>query len=739
MHYYNLFVDKTNKFYTYSSDNELKKGEWCTVNFINSLRMALVVSEIKEEEITIDLNKIKKIIGKAPVLSIPENIMKLMEWMTKYYLSRYDRVLSSVYPGILKLKYNKVAVYIDDLKSPPKKQLTIYEGEKTFEDKFNEYMKKKQSISYNTLKKHFDTELIKKAVKEKAIFIEKKLVLPKIKNNVEYIDDKIEESIIILNKEQKKVFDEIKYSDNKLFLLKGTTGSGKTYVYMKLIYDALLEDRGSIFLVPEIALTAQMIDNFQKQFKDKVAILHSKLTIEERKKEWTYLREGKKKIVIGARSAIFAPIQNLKYIIIDEEHESTYKQEKSPRYHTKNVAIKRSMIEGNDVKIIFGSATPSFETYYQTKIGQIKLLELTKRYNDATFPDFEVINLNETTDNFTEQLLLKIENRLSKREQVMLMLNKKAFSNMIKCKDCGHIPECPHCSISLNYYKSDNVLRCNYCGYEERYTKICNHCNSKKIYPIGSGTEKIENELREIFPSAQIVRVDSETIKDKDYYENVYNDFKNGKYDIMIGTQIISKGFHFPNVTLVGIVNADIILHFPDFRAGEKTFQLLSQSAGRAGRGNKKGEVVIQTFDDTNEVILKTIDNDYEGYYNIEIDRRKMFNYPPFGKLIVVIISSENEKIAEESADLFYNNVMYNINKLNLTKPANLFEEIVSKPFKAPMYKIKKKYRFQIFIKTKISEQNKVKSILKKASSLIIARQEKSVNIAIDVDPINIM
>ena len=275
-------------------------------------------------------------------------------------------------------------------------------------------------------------------------------------------------------------------------------------------------------------------------------------------------------IVIGARSAIFAPVENLKYIIIDEEHENTYKQDTNPRYHVKNVAIKRALIEKN-VKVILGSATPSFESYYQAKKGDLELIELKERFNDAKIPEYEVIDLNDTENNFSEnfssELLKEISKTLEKKEQVLLILNRKAFSNLVKCKECGHIPVCPNCSISLSYYKYENKLKCNYCGYEERFEKKCGNCGSDKFIQIGSGTEKIEEELKEIFYDGKIVRIDSESVKTKKDYENIYNDFKNQKYNIMLGTQIIAKGFHFPNVTLVGIVNSDIILNFPDFRA----------------------------------------------------------------------------------------------------------------------------------------------------------------------------
>ena len=386
--------------------------------------------------------------------------------------------------------------------------------------------------------------------------------------------------------------------------------------------------------------------------------------------------------------------------------------------------------------MILGSATPSFESYYQAKKGDLELIELKERFNDAKIPKYEVIDLNDTENNFSEnfssELLKEISKTLEKKEQVLLILNRKAFSNLVKCKECGHIPVCPNCSISLSYYKYENKLKCNYCGYEERFEKKCGNCGSDKFIQIGSGTEKIEEELKEIFYDGKIVRIDSESVKTKKDYENIYNDFKNQKYNIMLGTQIIAKGFHFPNVTLVGIVNSDIILNFPDFRAGEKTFQLLVQSAGRAGRAEKEGKVIIQTFNEENEVIRKTVENDYEGYFKKEMEIRKLLNYPPYGRLIIIILSSNEETGLEEKVKIFYNKMMSLIN----TKVKFVKNEFVSEPFKAPIYRINKRYRYQIFIKFNRNNITKIKNIIK---TVMGSYNEKNIRVSVDVDPISVL
>lgn len=736
MYYYEIYVENNVNIYTYKSTEKYEPGEWCIVNFVNRNKTGLIISETKEEDISIDVSKIKFIIDRAPILSIPENIMKLIRWIKDYYISDYYNVIRTVYPGTLKLNYSKKAIYVKNLEDKESETENMYLFEKSNEklseiEKFNSYMQKKKEVTTATLDKNFSPDIIKRALKEEAIKIEKKLIVNSKKMSGGKIEGKIADDDVVLNEEQQKVADIIKNGGKKFYLLKGVTGSGKTEIYINLIKEAIKNGYGSLFLVPEISLTTQMTERLEKQFSDSVAILHSKLTDAEKRKEWTYIRTGEKKIVIGARSSIFAPVQNLKYIIIDEEHENTYKQDNNPRYHTKNVAIKRALIEG-DVKVIFGSATPSFESYYQAEKNDIELVELKERFNNAKMPTYEIVDLNNTPENFSEELLKEMSGALGRKEQVILILNRKAFANLLKCKDCGHIPVCPNCSISLSYYKYENKLKCNYCGYEKYFNGKCDACGSEKVMQIGTGTEKIEEEIKSYFPESRTVRVDSETVKTKKDYEDIYNDFKNHKYDIMLGTQIIAKGFHFPDVTLVGIINSDIILNFPDFRAGEKTFQLLTQSSGRAGRGSKDGKVIIQTFNEENEVIQNTVTRNYEGYYRKEMELRKILNYPPFGRLIIIVVSSEEEEELEKKAKKFYNILMAGLNIG--TNPGG--NEFVSEPFKAPIYKINGRYRYQIFIKFNRENITKVKNVIRKAMN---EYKEKKIRISVDVDPVSML
>ncbi len=715
MKYYVLYVENTKSFFTYKSEEEYKPGEWCIVDFSGRKRSAVILRETEEDKIDFDIKKIKGIDSRADILSIPEDIIKLMDWMAVYYISDYYNVIKTVFPGILKLNYSQKAVFYKELENAEK-----YNSE-TIKD-FNDYMKKKKVVTSATLIKKFGKDLVSYAQSKDAVKIEKHLVTKENKIKEIETDGIINETDIELNEEQKNTVEAIENGNNDYYLIKGITGSGKTEVYIRLIKNALKSGGGSIFLVPEISLTPQMMDRLKREFSNNVALLHSRLTTKERKEEWNAIKSGNKKVVIGARSAVFAPVQNLKYIILDEEHETTYKQESNPRYHTKNVAIKRANLLEN-VKVILGSATPSFDTYYQAKEGVIELLELKNRYNDAKKPVYDLVNLQNVNGNFSHELLEKISEKLLKNEQIILILNRKAFSTFIKCRDCGTVETCPNCSISLNYYRKENKLKCHYCGYEKYFKPVCGNCGSKNLIHLGTGTEKIELELGEIFKDARILRIDSENTKTQEQFEKMYNDFKNHKYDILLGTQIIAKGFHFPNVTLVSIINADIILNFPDFRAGEKTYQLLTQASGRSGREKKEGEVLIQTYDPDNDAIKKTISDNYEGYYENEMEIRKILKYPPYGRIINIVISSETETGLKEKAEKFY----------NMIKEKNSF---IPKPFKAPIYRINNRYRYQIFIK---SDRISINNIKHRIRSSLVNYREKDVRISVDVDPVNLL
>ena len=543
-----------------------------------------------------------------------------------------------------------------------------------------------------------------------------KMSLESIKKlEIEDVDIKEE---VCLSEKQFEIYNEIINSKESYFLLHGITGSGKTQIYIKLIIEALNRKKGSIFLVPEISLTTQMVNGLKKIFGDNISIIHSKMTPAKKKAEWEKIYSGKSKIVIGARSAIFAPVNNLGYIIMDEEHENTYKQEDNARYHTRNVALKRAMLE--DCKVIFGSATPSFETYYYAQKGSIKLLELNERYNGATLPEVEVVNLEDEEGYLSKTLLKNMKETISKGEQVILILNRKSHSVQVKCHECNEKLKCPRCSVNLQYYKQINILKCSHCEYNVKMYEKCPNCESSKFNFLGMGTEKLEEELEELFGKENILRMDSTTMKTNSLLKKAYTDFINQKYQILVGTQIVAKGFHFPNVTLVGVINSDQILQFSDFRAGEKTFQLVTQAAGRSGRGDKKGKVIIQTYNSDSNLIESIKNSDFKSYYNEDMSLRELVKLPPFVKYIKIIVSSKKEEKSKKQINdiysLVYDKFYY-----------------VSQPDRANIYKLNDDYRNVIYIKTNNKEMIKNRSLLKSIKD----QSNSSVRVLIDVDPLN--
>ena len=543
-----------------------------------------------------------------------------------------------------------------------------------------------------------------------------KMSLESIKKlEIEDVDIKEE---VCLSEKQFEIYNEIINSKESYFLLHGITGSGKTQIYIKLIIEALNRKKGSIFLVPEISLTTQMVNGLKKIFGDNISIIHSKMTPAKKKAEWEKIYSGKSKIVIGARSAIFAPVNNLGYIIIDEEHENTYKQEDNARYHTRNVALKRAMLE--DCKVIFGSATPSFETYYYAQKGSIKLLELNERYNGATLPEVEVVNLEDEEGYLSKTLLKNMKETISKGEQVILILNRKSHSVQVKCHECNEKLKCPRCSVNLQYYKQINMLKCSHCEYNVKMYEKCPNCDSSKVNFLGMGTEKLEEELEELFGKENILRMDSTTMKTNSLLKKAYTDFINQKYQILVGTQIVAKGFHFPNVTLVGVINSDQILQFSDFRAGEKTFQLVTQAAGRSGRGDKKGKVIIQTYNSDSNLIESIKNSDFKSYYNEDMSLRELVKLPPFVKYIKIIVSSKKEEKSKKQINDIYSLVYEKF-------------DYVSQPDRANIYKLNDDYRNVIYIKTNNKEMMKNRSLLKSIKD----QSNSSVRVLIDVDPLN--
>lgn len=454
----------------------------------------------------------------------------------------------------------------------------------------------------------------------------------------------------------------IRHPPSSTFLLHGVTGSGKTEVYLQAIAYALEQGKGAIVLVPEISLTPQTVERFKARFSSGklqtlVAVLHSHLSAGERHDEWHKIRQGRARIVIGARSAIFAPVEPLGLVIVDEEHEHTYKQEEAPRYHARDVAIVRGQMEG--AVVVLGSATPSMESYYNCKAGKYTLLDLPERVDNQKMPVVRVVDMRQAARKekgtliFSPQLKEAITQRLEKSEQTILFLNRRGYSSSLQCEKCGHVCTCPNCSLSLTYHRPENLLRCHLCGYNERVPKICPNekCKNPAIRYSGLGTQKVEDVLGKLFPQARVKRMDADVMKRKEDYRKVLGDFRTGKIDILIGTQMIAKGLHFPNVTLVGIIFADLALNMPDFRAGERTFQLLTQVAGRAGRGDVEGEVFVQAFTPFHPAIQYARRHDFVGFYDQEIEFREQLKYPPVARVALLTLKGRNEEKVQLSAE----------------------------------------------------------------------------------------
>lgn len=520
------------------------------------------------------------------------------------------------------------------------------------------------------------------------------------------------------------------------FLLYGVTGSGKTEVYLQAIAHALQQGKGAIVLVPEISLTPQTVERFKARFqsgvcKTQVAVLHSHLSTGERHDEWHKIRQGRARIVIGARSAIFAPVEQLGLIIVDEEHESSYKQEEAPRYHARDVAVKRGQLEG--AVVLLGSATPSLESFWNAQSNKYKLVQMLSRADDKRLPFVRVIDMRSEIRAakgipiFSKILAEAIRLRLEKSEQTILFLNRRGYSSSLQCPQCGYVAGCPNCSISLTFHRAANQLSCHICGYTTTAPKVCPEfkCRNPAIRYAGIGTEKVEETLGKLFPKARVQRMDSDSLKRKDDYRRILGDFRRGKIDILVGTQMIAKGLHFPNVTLVGIVYADLSLHMPDFRAGERTFQLLTQVAGRAGRGAEEGEVIVQAFAPFHPAIQHARRHDFTGFYDQEIEFRKELRYPPVARACMLTLRGRNE----EKVQLLIDHVKTAL--VNAAKP--ITDLIVAGPAPSPLLKAETFYRYQLMLRT--GQMTKLSRIL--AGVVKNLNLPDDVKLNVDVDPMN--
>ena len=704
-------------------NNEIKIGQIVKVPFGkgNKTSEGFILNLKNDDNIKFKTKNIAAILVKDPV--IDEDDINLIEFLREKTLCKYIDAFRLLIPvGIMKgakAKKKKVIVLknedLSNIKNPDgyKKIVEFFKtnsGKYTKSELINEY-----SISQYKLNKLIENEVL--SIEEESVFRYNDRVYNK-------------DSAKTLTIEQENIVREYINSDDTMFLLKGVTGSGKTEVYMKLVERVLLEGKSAIILVPEIALTPQMIERFKGRFGVNVALFHSKLSDGERFDEWFRVKEGKAKVIVGARSAIFLPAKNLGLIIIDEEHENTYKSEQNPKYQTKEVAEYLSELKG--CKVILGSATPSIETYYRALTGEMKLLELNSRVDNKPMPPMKVIDMrNELKGGnkslFSRELFIAIQERLKRKEQIILFLNRRGFSTFVSCRSCGYVFKCDECDISMTYHKN-GLLICHYCGKTKREPRECPKCHSKYVKFFGAGTQRVEEEVKKYFNNVRILRMDVDTTRDKHSYERIYNTFKNGEADILIGTQMVSKGLDFKNVTLVGILAADMSINIPDYRAAERTFQIITQVAGRAGRGDKQGEVLIQTYTPQHYSLQYAVNYDYEGFYEKEFTVRAMMKYPPFGKLLLINGTSKKEELLK--------NFMHKITMMIKPLVESCLDIEILGPIPCMISKVKENYRWQIVIKGEFDSyfSKNIKEILYDENKNVY----NDIRISMDINPNNL-
>ncbi len=690
-------------------------GKRVLVPFSNRIVEGFVIS-YANKPIDYEVKGVLKVVDEEPVLN--EELIKLGKFMSEKYLCSLIYAYQAMLPKALKANHKvndkaKTVTYVklnsnlktDDIKI--KSQLDIIDLLKENKEVLKSNIKSKSS-----LKKLVDKNIVIEFQKE-------------VYRNIDLSTDKKE---IKLTNLQKEVSDKIKCNLDKTYvsLLYGITGSGKTEVYIDVVKEVIKKGKSAIILVPEISLTPQITARFKGVFEENIAILHSSLSNGERHDEWRRINRGDVKVVIGARSAIFAPLKNIGIIIIDEEHSESYKQENNPRYNTLDIAIERS--KTHNCPVILGSATPSIESYARAKKGYYKYLELDKRVNERPLPKVEIIDMKKEirkgNNLFSEVLINKINDRLEKKEQVMLLLNRRGYSNYLTCQSCGFVFKCPNCDITLTYHKTSGMMRCHYCGYADSKKSICPECHEDAIREIGSGTQKIEEEIKGLFPTSNVLRMDADTTSKKGSHFKIIDDFNEGKYDILVGTQMIAKGLNFPNVTLVGVINADQQLNIPNFRSSEETFSLLDQVIGRAGRHEKEGEAIIQTFNPEHYSIVCASNHDYKGFFAREMFIRKKLNYPPYCFVTLIKISSKDFDYGINEAkkvSIFLRN--------NLSSTTSILG-----PSMASVLKINNNYNFQVILKYKKDEK-----LYTALNNLIkIYEGNSKLKIELDFNPINL-
>ncbi|MGK9475521.1 primosomal protein N' [Melioribacter sp. OK-6-Me] len=690
----------------------------------NSLR-AKILAVLSEKEL-INISYLQKIIKNKNVYSV------LRELENRGAITILNEI-EDAKVRVKKVRYVKLALPRDTIydlmpeieRTAPKQMVILLELLSSLKDKPAAEILKKTGSSSSAL-----NSLASKGIVE----IYEKEVERTFKEN--YAEEMKQ---IVLSADQQKAVETIKNSKGKfeVFLLHGVTGSGKTQVYIEAAEDVVKSGKNVIILVPEISLTPQITTRFYNKFKDKIAVFHSRMSLGERYDTWRGILSGKYNIIIGPRSALFVPLKNIGLIVVDEEHDQSYKQsDMIPKYNARDAAVMYGKFI--DSPVVLGSATPSVESMYNAQTGKYRLIELPERIDNAKLPDIKLVDVTierkkkKLEGIFSEILLDEIGRRLEKKENVIILQNRRGFATQVYCDDCGNVITCTDCSVSMVHHISKNILQCHYCGNSMPVPKSCPVCGSVALKFFGTGTQRVEDELAFYFPNAKIERVDSDSISKKGALSEILNDFRNGRIDILVGTQMVSKGLDFSNVTLVGVVSAETSLWIPDFRADERTFQLLTQVSGRAGRSDKKGEVIIQTQNSKNFIFQKVIENDYFGFYNEELKLRRKGEYPPFTRIALVEIKDENEKKAHAAANDFHKYLM---------RYKNIIE--ISPPNEAIIFKIKGFYRYQILVRSFRSQDpagKKIRTALfDSLTEFNRLSHHKNVILSIDIDPQSIL
>ena len=704
-----------------------------------------VVTAVLDESPHGNLREIIKTVGGQALVTPP--ILRLVRWIADYYCCAPEIAMKAVLPDAVRKEEEgwRERLYVRALPQhgePPKltkRQEDLWTIVEEWRELPLQELVRLAGTTSATIRKLEDKGLVSIApqISERDPYA-KEHILPTQPLELNAQQATALESIVdSMERLAKRDDDEAKPVGDNVFLLHGVTGSGKTEVYLQAIAHALGQGKGAIVLVPEISLTPQTVERFKARFSQGpqqtlVAVLHSHLSAGERHDEWHKIRQGRARIVIGARSAVFAPVEPLGLVIVDEEHEHSYKQEEAPRYNARDLAVVRGQQEG--AAVVLGSATPCMESYHNVQRKKYGLLSLTERVDNIQMPIVRVIDMRSAARKekgagiFSPQLREAILQRLEKNEQVMLFLNRRGWSSSLQCPECGFVAECPNCSVSLTYHRAAQQLMCHICGHIETAPKKCpeTKCGNVAIRFSGLGTEKVEAALEKGFPSARVKRMDSDTLKRKEDYRRILGDFRTGKIDILVGTQMIAKGLHFPNVTLVGIIHADLSLHIPDFRAGERTFQLLTQVAGRAGRGEVEGEVYVQSFTPFHPAIQYARRHDYVGFYEQEIEFRQQLNYPPVGRVALLTLRGRSEDRVKFVAD--------HLRREMDTVAKELGEVVVAGPAPAPLLRAENFYRYQIMLRT-----SRMPQLSRKLSALRETFQiPEDLRLVIDIDPMSL-